>query len=152
VQIGDYEMDQVILDLGSDENVLLKQTWERMGRPRLQWSLIQLRMVNQHKIIPTGQLYGVTVDIEGVSVMEDLEVIEIVDDNNPFPVLLGIDWAIDMNSVVNLKKRTMSFEIKMLRVIVPLDPVEGVCYTELVHDYEESVDELEQIYKITVRD
>lgn len=34
-QIGDYEMDQVILDLGSNANVLPKQTWERMGRPAL---------------------------------------------------------------------------------------------------------------------
>jgi len=31
-QIGEYEMDQVILDLGSNANVFLKQTWERMGR------------------------------------------------------------------------------------------------------------------------
>jgi len=46
-QIGDYELDQVILDLGSNVNVLPKQTWEHMGRPTLQWSLIQLRMANQ---------------------------------------------------------------------------------------------------------
>jgi len=55
-QIGEYEMDQVILDLGSDTNVLPKQTWERMWRPTLQWSAIQLRMVNQQKIIPMGRL------------------------------------------------------------------------------------------------
>ena len=36
VQIGEYEMDQVILDLGSDANVLAKQTWERMGKLALQ--------------------------------------------------------------------------------------------------------------------
>jgi len=35
VQIGEYKMDQVILDLGSDANVFPKQTWERMGRPAL---------------------------------------------------------------------------------------------------------------------
>jgi hypothetical protein len=103
-QIGEYEMDQVILDLGSDANVLPKQTWERMGRPMLQWSLIQLRMVNQQKIIPMGRLQGVTVDIEGASALADFEVIEIVDDNNPYPALLGIDWATDMNGVINLKK------------------------------------------------
>jgi len=45
-QIKEYEMDQVILDLGSDETILSKQTWEQMGRPTLQWSPIQLRMVN----------------------------------------------------------------------------------------------------------
>ena len=43
-QIGDYEMDQVILDLGSDVNMLPKQTWERVGEPKLEWSTIQLRM------------------------------------------------------------------------------------------------------------
>jgi len=31
VEIGEYEMDQIILDLGSDANVLPKQTWERIG-------------------------------------------------------------------------------------------------------------------------
>jgi len=35
MQIREYEMDQVILDLGSDANILPKQTWERMGRPVL---------------------------------------------------------------------------------------------------------------------
>jgi len=45
-QIGEFEMDQVILDLGSNANVLPKQTWEHMGRPALQWSPIQLRMEN----------------------------------------------------------------------------------------------------------
>lgn len=39
-QICEYEMDQVILDLGSDVNVLTKKTWEHMGRPALQWSPI----------------------------------------------------------------------------------------------------------------
>ena len=38
--IDDYEMDQVILDLGSDENVLPKHTWQQMGEPKLEWSTI----------------------------------------------------------------------------------------------------------------
>ena len=32
-QIGYYDMDEVILDLGSEVNVLTKQTWELMGSP-----------------------------------------------------------------------------------------------------------------------
>lgn len=32
VQIGDYEMDQVSLDLGYDVNILPKHTWKTMGR------------------------------------------------------------------------------------------------------------------------
>jgi len=61
-------------------------------------------MANQQKIIPMGWLQGATVDIEGASMLAEFEVIEIVDDNNPYPTLLGIDWATDMNGVINLKK------------------------------------------------
>ena len=56
-QIGDYEMDEVILDLGSEVNVLTKQTWELMGKPKLRYSPIQLRL---------GRLSNVLVDIDGV--------------------------------------------------------------------------------------
>ena len=41
-QIGDYNMDYIILDLGSDVNILTWKTWESMGKPRLDWSPIQL--------------------------------------------------------------------------------------------------------------
>lgn len=140
-------MDQVILDLGFNANVLSMRTWERMGKPTLQWSSIQLRMSNQQKIIPLGCMYGVIVDIEGESMLPIFEVIEIVDDNNPYPTLLGI-WAFDMDAVINMKKQNMKFETKALRIIVPLDPVEVVQYTELVRDYEED-DDSDQIYKIT---
>lgn len=46
-QIGEYDMDQVIVNLGSNANVLPNKTWELMGRTKLQWSLIQLTMANQ---------------------------------------------------------------------------------------------------------
>lgn len=62
-QIGDFDMDQIILDLGSNANVLPKQNWEHMGKPKLQWSPIQPHMENQQKIIFMGHLHRVTVDI-----------------------------------------------------------------------------------------
>ena len=111
-----------------------------MGKPKLQWSPIQRCMVNQQKIIPMGHLHGVTVDIEGVRAVADIEFIEIVDDSNPYPTLLGIDWAFDMNAIINLNKQSMVFEKNELRVIVLLDPTEGVRYTEPVHDYYEYED------------
>ena len=87
-------------------------------------------------------------DIEGASTLADFEVIEIVDGNNPYLALLGIDWAIDMNGVITLKKHKMIFEKKSLRVVVPLDPIEGSHYTNLMRDYE-SDEDLDCIYKIT---
>jgi len=108
-------------------------------------------MKNQHKIVPMGRLQGVIVDIEGTRELVDFEVIESVDDNNPYPALLGIDWATNMNGVINLKNQKMIFEKKSLRIIVPLDPAEESRYAEPVHDYKSDYD-LNCIYKITVRD
>jgi len=48
-------------------------------------------MVNQQKILLMGRLQGITIDIEGVSALANFKVTEIVDDGNPYLVLLGID-------------------------------------------------------------
>ena len=72
------------------------------------------------------------VDIAGVKVRDDFEVIQIVEDADPYPVLLRLDWAIDMEGIINLKKRSMVFENNSTRVIVPLDLEEGEWYTEPV--------------------
>ena len=42
IQIGEYEVDSVILDLGSNVNILTKQTWKNMETLTLGWSLVQL--------------------------------------------------------------------------------------------------------------
>jgi hypothetical protein len=45
-QIGEYDIDYVVLDLGSEVNVMTKQTWALMGKPKLIYSPIRLRMDN----------------------------------------------------------------------------------------------------------
>jgi hypothetical protein len=52
------------------------------------------------------------IDIDGVITFVYFEVIEIVDDNCPYLVLLmlGIDWAFNNSTVVDLKKICMTFE------------------------------------------
>jgi hypothetical protein len=82
-------------------------------------------LANQYKIYPIGRLEQVEVNIEGVKTKVDFEVIEIMDESDPYPALLGIDWAFDNNVVLNLKKRQMSFETDTLCVVMPLDPYEG---------------------------
>lgn len=143
-QIGDYEMDQAILDLGLDVNVLPKQTWHGMGESKLESSTIQLRMANQQKIIPLGRLSK----IAGVKIRANFEVIQIVEDADPYPALLGLDWAIDMGGIINLKKISMVFENEGTWVIVPSDLTKGEWYMEPMRE-EEDVD---HIYKLTAQD
>ena len=81
-----------------------------MGKPSLVWSPIQLRLANQQRIVPLGRLLSVPINIDGVSTLAYFKVIEIIDDNNPYPALLGIEWAMANAAIINLKKRQMSFE------------------------------------------
>jgi hypothetical protein len=71
-------------------------------------------------------LEHVPVDIDRVKTFSDFEVFEIIDDNFPYPALLGIDWAFNNSIVFYLKKRRMTFERDGLTVIAPLDPDEGL--------------------------
>ena len=89
--------------------------------------------------MPLGIFPSVPVDIDGVSTLADFEFIEIIDDNNPYLALLGIEWAIENDAVINLKNRQMNFEGKGLRVIVPLDPSQGERYTEPARDEDQDV-------------
>jgi hypothetical protein len=53
-QIGEYDIDYVVLDLGSEVNVMTKKTWALMGKPKLIYYPIRLRMANQQAINPFG--------------------------------------------------------------------------------------------------
>ena len=57
---------------------MMKQTWALMGKPKLIYSYIRLRMANQQAVSPFGRLECVPVDIDGVRMFADFEVNEIV--------------------------------------------------------------------------
>lgn len=68
-----------------------------------------MTLANQHHIFPIGKLIRVPVDIDGVESIVDFEFIEIVDDTDPSPSLMGNYWAFDNQVIINLKKRQMIF-------------------------------------------
>lgn len=77
-----------------------------MGNPKLVYSPIKLRMANQYRIFPIIRLNNIEVDLAGVKTVADFEVKKIMDDKDPYPTLLGIDWAFDNSAFLNLKKET----------------------------------------------
>ena len=131
-------MDEVVLDLGWKVNILMKKTWELMGRTKLRYSPIQLRLENQQRVCPMGRLSNVPVDIDGMRSLADFEVIEILDDSRPYPALLGIRWAFDNLAVINLKKKQMTFECHNIRITAPLDPSMSPRYVEPIRAEEET--------------
>ena len=74
--------------------------------------------------------------------------IDIVDDTNMYPALLGIDWVIDNQTIINFKKRISTFEDSYLRVVTPIDPLEVQRYVKQVNS-EVQGGYLDNIYNIT---
>lgn len=98
-----------------------------------------------------GRLLGVTVYIQGMHTTIDFEKIEIVDDNNPYLALLGIDWEFDNFAIINLNKGHIIFEGKNIRVIVPLYSSKGVRYIEpIIEEY--FVSHIDQTYQIVAKE
>ena len=126
-------MEFIILYLGLDVNILTRKTWEGMNKMRLDWSHIQPRLANELKVIPIGRLTQVLVEVEVLRTSIEFEVIDIVDDTNPYPTLIGIDWEIDNQTIINFKKRILSFKDSEIRVVAPIYPLEGEQYVEPVH-------------------
>jgi hypothetical protein len=123
-------MGDIILDIGSEVNVLPKKTWHCMGEPTLGYSPVQLKLANKHRFLPIGRLKSVTIDLDGVCTKAYFEVTEIVDGATPYPSLLGMDWEFDDQTIINLKTRKMTFESGEYRVIAPLDPSKGEMFVE----------------------
>jgi hypothetical protein len=57
-----------------------------------------------------------------------------MDDSDPYPNLLGIDWAFDYNAILNLKQWHISFETNTWHIIVSLDPNEGDMYNNPMNE------------------
>jgi hypothetical protein len=125
-------MGDIILDLGSKVNVLPKKTWEAMGEPQLGYSTVQLKLENQHRVVPIGRLKGIPIDLDCVRTMGYFEFIDIVDNTLPYTTLLGLDWDFNNQTIINLKTRKMIFESGEYIVITPLDPSKGGRYMETV--------------------
>jgi hypothetical protein len=89
-----------------------------------------LKLENQHRVLPIERLKGVTIVLDGVHTKADFEVIEIVNGTKPYPTLLGLDWAFENQTIINLNMRKMKFESREYTFVVPLDPLEEERFVE----------------------
>ena len=71
---------------------------------------MQLRLENQAKVHPIGRVSNLVVDIEGMKMCVDFDVIEVVEYGGSYPTLLGVGWDNDIMVVINFKKWVMTFE------------------------------------------
>ena len=67
---------------------------------------------------------------------------------SPYPTLLGIDWYIDNQTIINFKKMILTFQDEELRVVALLDPLKGNRYVDQVSS-EGQGGYMDHIYNIT---
>ena len=113
----------------------------------MNWSHIHLRLVNQLKVLPIGQLMQVPVEVEGLRTYAKFQVINFVNDTKPYLALFRIYLTIYNKTIINFKKIILSFEDSEMRVVAPNDPLEGQRYVELVNN-EGQGNYLDQLYNI----
>ena len=82
---------QVVLDLGSQENIRTRSTWEKLGRPQLFELDIYLKLENQGLIESIGVWKTVKNSIMWINKTIDFEIIDPQEGSKSFPALVLVD-------------------------------------------------------------
>jgi hypothetical protein len=90
-RIGDFDKD-CALDQETQVNIMTEDTWEILGKPTMVPSLGMIGLFKGKMITLCGRVTNVPIIIHGTSTEEEFEVIKFVEDNAPFPLLLGKTW------------------------------------------------------------
>jgi hypothetical protein len=73
-------------------NIMKENTWEILGKPTMVPSLGRIGLFKGKMITLCGRVTNVPIIIHGTSSEEEFEVIKFVENNAPFPLLLGKTW------------------------------------------------------------
>jgi hypothetical protein len=80
------------LDEQTQVNIMTESTWEILGNPTMVPSLGRIGLFKGKMITLCGRVTNVPVIIHGTSTQEEFEVIRLVENSTPFPLLLGKPW------------------------------------------------------------
>jgi hypothetical protein len=90
-RIRDFNID-CVLDEETQVNIMTESTWEILGKPIVVPSLGRIGLFKGNMITLCGIVNNVPAIIHGTSTKEETEVIRFVENNAPFPLLLGKTW------------------------------------------------------------
>jgi hypothetical protein len=73
-------------------NIVTERTWETLGNPAMIPSLGGIGLFRGNLITLCGILTQISMSTNGTSTEEEFEVVEFVENNAPFAMLLGKPW------------------------------------------------------------
>jgi hypothetical protein len=90
-RIEDFDID-CVLDEETQVNIMTKETLEILGNPTVVPSLGRIGLFKGKMITLCGRVTNIPIIVNGTSIEEEFEVIKFVENNAPFPLLLGKPW------------------------------------------------------------
>ena len=119
-EIEGYHVRQVVLDFVSQVNIMILDTWEQLGRPRLYESGIYLKLADQGIIEPIGVWRDVNMTIKGICTKFNFEIIYPKEGSSSFLALVGRPWGRKMKASISLDKERIKLKGKGHKVIIPI--------------------------------
>jgi hypothetical protein len=130
LEINEVLIKQVVVDFGSQVNILPRETWIRLGRSALAPTLNYLKLVNQRLIEPIGILRNVDTQIMGIPTQVNFEVIDLVNGMSTYVAIVVWPWGRKMKENISLEKDRIELKGDGRKIIIPLDEKEGKPWIE----------------------
>jgi hypothetical protein len=90
-RIGDFNIE-CVLDEETQVNIMKERTWKILGKPAMIPSLGGIGLFRGKLITLCGRLTQTSMTAHGTSTEEEFEVVKFIENNAPFPMLLGKTW------------------------------------------------------------
>lgn len=133
-QVGQFDLDpqvdldikgvltpQVVVNFGSQVNIIPKRTWMKPGCPDLVKSNFYLKLLDQGLVESLGIWKYMKMIIMGILTIIDFDVIEPKTGYNSYIALVGRPWGRKMKANISLDENRIKIKGRRKKVIIPLD-------------------------------
>ena len=120
IQLGQYKLNNVLVDGGSVVNVMSNQLRKNLGLPRPKVAQFILGMANDAPVTPLGILSSVAITTHGVTIPATFVIIEMPERSN-FPIILGRPWLRDMNAIHDWARNQIRIHRQGRTIVIPVD-------------------------------
>ena len=90
LEVEGFYIKRVVLDYGSQANIMTRSTWEKKGRPSLVESNIYLKLADQGLIESIGVWKNVKTSIMGINTTIEFKIIDPQEGSKYFHALVGL--------------------------------------------------------------
>jgi hypothetical protein len=116
-RIEDFDIDCVLHE-ETHVNIIPESTWEILGKPAMIPSLGRIGLFKGKMITLCGRVTNIHMISHETSTKEDFEVIRFVENNTPFPLLLGKTWITKDHIKRRTKEESTEQKKKELRDLI----------------------------------